>query len=91
MPSIRNHRQYMKNHPDAKVEIKGYASPEGSEELNQKLSEARANAVKNILVKTYKISAKRLLGLRVWVLLTSSSSRLSSTASATFNDNNAAE
>ena len=28
--------------------------------FHQKLSEARANAVKNILVKTYKISAKRL-------------------------------
>ncbi|MGM9705871.1 MAG: OmpA family protein [Prevotella sp.] len=51
---------YMKNHPDAKVEIKGYASPEGSAELNQKLSEARANAVKKALVKKYKISADRL-------------------------------
>lgn len=78
MPNIEMIAQYMKNHPDAKVEIKGYASPEGSKELNQKLSEARANAVKNILVKTYKISAN-VFRLRVWVLLTSSSSRLSST------------
>ena len=52
--------QYMKNHPEAKVEIKGYASPEGSAELNQKLSEARAEAVKKILVNKYKISADRL-------------------------------
>lgn len=52
--------QYMKNHKDAKVEIKGYASPEGSAELNQKLSEKRAEAVKDILVKKYKISADRL-------------------------------
>ena len=52
--------QYMKNHPEANVEIKGYASPEGSKELNQKLSEQRAEAVKNILVKKYKISADRL-------------------------------
>ncbi len=52
--------QYMKNNKDAKVEIKGYASPEGSAELNQKLSEKRAEAVKNILVKKYKISADRL-------------------------------
>ena len=51
---------YMKNNPDAKVEIKGYASPEGSAELNQKLSEDRAEAVKNALVKKYKISADRL-------------------------------
>ncbi len=52
--------QYMKNNKDAKVEIKGYASPEGSAELNQKLSEKRAEAVKDILVKKYKISADRL-------------------------------
>lgn len=50
----------MKNHKDAKVEIKGYASPEGSKEINEKLSVARAEAVKNILVKRYKISADRL-------------------------------
>lgn len=52
--------QYMKNHPDAKVEIKGYASPEGSAEINQKLSENRAEAVKNILVNKHKIAADRL-------------------------------
>ena len=52
--------QYMKNHPEAQVEIKGYASPEGSAELNQKLSENRAEAVKKILVNKYKISADRL-------------------------------
>lgn len=50
----------MKNHKDAKVEIKGYASPEGSKEINEKLSVVRAEAVKNILVKRYKISADRL-------------------------------
>ena len=50
----------MKNHKDAKVEIKGYASPEGSKEINEKLSVARAEAVKNILVKRYKIDASRI-------------------------------
>ena len=52
--------KYMKNNKDAKVKISGYASPEGSAELNQKLSEKRAEAVKNILVKKYKIAADRL-------------------------------
>ena len=51
---------YMKHNPSAKVEIKGYASPEGSAELNQKLSEARAQVVKNALIKKYKIAANRL-------------------------------
>lgn len=58
--SISMVASYMKNHKDCKILIKGYASPEGSAELNQKLSEARANAVKNALVKRYKISANRL-------------------------------
>lgn len=51
---------YMKNHKDANILIKGYASPEGSAQLNQKLSEARATAVKNVLVKKYGIAASRL-------------------------------
>ena len=51
---------YMKKHPEAKVKILGYASPEGNPELNQRLSEARANAVKDVLVKKYRIAADRL-------------------------------
>ena len=60
MPNIELIAQYMKNHPEAKVEIKGYASPEGNKDFNQALSQKRADAVKNILVKNYKISADRL-------------------------------
>ena len=52
--------KYMRNHPESKVLVKGYASPEGNAELNQKLSEARAAAVKNALVKRYKINAARI-------------------------------
>ncbi len=52
--------KYMKNHKDVKVLVRGYASPEGNAELNQKLSEARAQAVKNALVKRYKIAADRI-------------------------------
>ena len=52
--------KYMKNNKDAKVKISGYASPEGNAELNQKLSEQRAAAVKDLLVKKYKIAADRL-------------------------------
>ena len=51
---------YMKNHKNAKIEVKGYASPEGSAAVNQKLSEARAAAVKAALVKKYKIAADRI-------------------------------
>lgn len=90
MPNIELIAQYMKNHPEANVEIKGYASPEGSKEINQKLSENRANAVKDILVKKYKISADRLttkgMGATDKLFKQVEFNRVS-----TFNDNNAAE
>lgn len=60
MSNVEMIAKYMKNNPNAKIKISGYASPEGSKELNQKLSEKRAAAVKDILVKKYKISADRL-------------------------------
>ena len=50
----------LENNADAKVVVKGYASPEGSKEINDKLSAARAEAVKNMLVKTYNIDADRI-------------------------------
>ncbi len=52
--------KYMKKNKDAKLEISGYASPEGDAAKNQALSEARANAVKTMLVNKYKISADRI-------------------------------
>ena len=58
--SIEMVANYMKNHKDAKVKVQGYASPEGKAELNQKLSEKRAEVVKNALVKKYKIAADRI-------------------------------
>ena len=58
--SVEMVAKYMRNHKDAKVKVQGYASPEGNKELNQKLSEARANAVKTALVKKYKIAADRI-------------------------------
>lgn len=59
-PNVERVATYLKNHPNTKVTIKGYASPEGSKSINDKLSLARANAVKNMLVKRYKIAASRI-------------------------------
>lgn len=88
MANIEMIAQYMKNHPEATIEIKGYASPEGSKEINQKLSEARANAVKNVLVKTYKIKSDRLItkGMGATDKLFK---QVEFNRVATFNDNNA--
>ncbi|MBO7116046.1 MAG: OmpA family protein [Prevotella sp.] len=58
--SVEMVAKYLKNHPESKVLVKGYASPEGPAELNQKLSEARATAVANALIKRYKISKDRI-------------------------------
>ncbi len=58
--SIEMIAKYMKNHPESNVLVQGYASPEGSAELNQKLSEQRAEVVKNALIKKYKIAASRI-------------------------------
>ena len=90
MPNIELIAQYMKNHPEANIEIKGYASPEGPKELNQKLSEKRAEAVKKVLVKKYKIAASRLttkgMGATDKLFKQVEFNRVS-----TFNDNSAAE
>lgn len=59
-PSVKMIATYLKNHPNSKVTIKGYASPEGNAEWNKALSEKRANAVKDMLVKKYDINADRL-------------------------------
>ena len=60
MASVAMIAKYMKNHPESNILIKGYASPEGNPELNQKLSVARAQAVKDALVNRYGIPASRL-------------------------------
>lgn len=52
--------KYMKNHPDCRVKIQGFASPEGSKEVNDRIAKQRAESVKNVLVKKYKIAASRL-------------------------------
>jgi len=77
---------YMRNHPTAKVEIRGYASPEGNAEFNQKLSTARAEAVKTALVKKYRIAASRLTTKGMGVTDTLFE-EVSFNRVATFNDN----
>ena len=52
--------QILKNHPELKLNIKGYASPEGKAKKNQELSVRRANAVKDLLVKKYGIEESRI-------------------------------
>ena len=51
---------FLKANPNTHITIKGYASPEGNPEVNQKLSEARAKAVADMLINKLGISADRI-------------------------------
>ncbi|MCM1450979.1 MAG: OmpA family protein [Clostridium sp.] len=59
-PNVEMIADYLKDHPKATLVVKGYASQDGNPEFNEKLAQRRAESVKNMLVKTYKISADRI-------------------------------
>ncbi len=61
MVNVYNVAEYMKQNPDVKVTITGYADKEtGTADYNQRLSERRARAVYNTLVNDYGINPNRL-------------------------------
>jgi len=60
-PNVARIATYLKKYPNSKVIIKGFASPEGSIEVNERIAKARAEAVKAVLVKQYKIDAERIV------------------------------
>lgn len=60
LPNVERVATFMRNHPKSTVSIKGYASPEGSAEINAKIALARAEAVKSLLVNKYHIAADRI-------------------------------
>lgn len=59
-PNVEMIANYMKNNPKSTVVIKGYASPDGPEDVNIRLANQRAQAVKDALVKRFKIDADRI-------------------------------
>lgn len=59
--NIYNTAQYLKEYPDQTVVIAGYADKDtGTSDYNMKLSQRRAEAVRDILVKEYGIDPARL-------------------------------
>ena len=53
--------EWLKANPNEKIVIAGYADKNtGTSDYNLKLSERRANAVKDVLVNTYGIDESRL-------------------------------
>ncbi len=60
LPNVAAVASYLKNHPAATVDVKGYASQDGPLEVNERLANQRAESVKNMLVTKYGISADRI-------------------------------
>lgn len=61
LPNVERISTYMKSHPTSKVVIKGFASPEGSPEVNIRIAQQRADVVKASLISRYKIAANRIV------------------------------
>lgn len=59
-PNVERIATYLKNHKNATVSIKGYASPEGNADVNARIAKQRAESVKNMLINRYKIAANRI-------------------------------
>ncbi len=60
-PEIERFAKFLKENPNIKVEIQGHTDSIGSERYNLILSQKRAEAVKDILVKKYGISPDRII------------------------------
>ena len=57
---LKRNIQLLKDNPKAQIRVAGYTSASGTEEYNQKLSERRANSVKEYLISEGIIAPDRL-------------------------------
>jgi outer membrane protein OmpA-like peptidoglycan-associated protein len=57
---LKRNIQVLKDNPNAHVRIAGYTSASGTEEYNQKLSERRAKAVEDYLIREGLVAPDRL-------------------------------
>jgi outer membrane protein OmpA-like peptidoglycan-associated protein len=62
-PEIKKLADFMTEFPQTLVTIEGHTSIRGSAALNQKLSENRAIAIKNILSQQFNIAADRITAI----------------------------
>lgn len=61
MPNVEMIADYMKNHPQSKVIVKGYASRDGNYDFNVRLAKNRADAVRNALISKYRVNPDRIV------------------------------
>ncbi len=57
---LRKAIDFVRKYPDAKVELDGYTDSKGTEQYNQKLSERRAEAVRQYLIKEGAVNEARI-------------------------------
>lgn len=60
IPNVERIATYLNKYPKSTVVIKGYASPEGKREINERIARQRAEAVKDLLIKRYRVNANRI-------------------------------
>lgn len=61
-PEIQRVADFMRKNPETSVEIGGHTSAPASAEYNLRLSDARAKAVAEVLVREFKIDRERVIG-----------------------------
>lgn len=60
-PGLEAAAQFLRENPDVTLEIQGHTDSAGQDETNLRLSQARADAVRNELISSYGISPDRLV------------------------------
>jgi OOP family OmpA-OmpF porin len=63
LPEIKQLSDFMQDFPNANLTIEGHTSKQGSKALNEKLSEDRAQSIKNILVNMFGIEQARITAI----------------------------
>ena len=57
---IKNLADFMNQYPQTSTTVEGHTDSVGTDAYNQKLSERRANAVREVLVNQYGVGAERV-------------------------------
>ncbi|WP_022940779.1 OmpA family protein [Psychromonas hadalis] len=63
LPEIKKLANFMSEFPQTNVTIEGHTSIRGKATLNKKLSQNRAQAIKNILIQKFEISSERITAI----------------------------